>query len=146
MRCALRYVCVCVLFFFFSQLKAKTSPSKDRERCDRQVHRSVQVTVEKMSSHKYPRCQNSNKTISSLISWLLMNHELSIHLWSAWSMVSEDVTSHEWRAGPFLYWFCLSAIWGLFVLVKSLIRWANGAEETQIQADKNLTLKNSKES
>lgn len=60
-RCGFRYLC-------FSSSKKKSSTSEDRERCDRQVHKSVQVTIEKMSSHKYPRCQNSNKPISSLIS------------------------------------------------------------------------------
>lgn len=61
--------------------KQKSSTSKDGERCDRQIHRSVQVTVEKMSSHKDPRCQNSNKALSSLISGLSVTYELSIHLW-----------------------------------------------------------------
>lgn len=74
-RCGFRY-----LRAFFPSSKQKSSTSKDGERCDRQVHRSVQVTVEKMSSHKDPRCQNSNKALSSLISGLSVTYELSIHL------------------------------------------------------------------
>lgn len=68
-RCGCRYLC-----FFSSRQKASTT--KGRERCDRQVHRRAQVTIEKISSHKYPRCQNSNKILSSLILQLLMVHEL----------------------------------------------------------------------
>ena len=77
-RCGFRY-----LWFFPPppSSKQKSSTSKDGERCDRQIHRSVQVTVEKMSSHKDPKCQNSNKALSSLISGLSVTYELSIHLW-----------------------------------------------------------------
>lgn len=78
MRCGFRYL---RFFFSFPSSKQKSNTSKDGERCDRQVHRSVQVTVEKMSSHKDPRCQNSNKALSSLISGLSVTYELSIHLW-----------------------------------------------------------------
>lgn len=85
------------VFVFFFSSKQKSSTSEDQERYDRQVHRSIQVTIERMSSHKYPRCQNSNKIISSLISWLLMTHKLNIHLWSPWNMASEDVTFYKWK-------------------------------------------------
>lgn len=60
-RCGFRYLC-------FSIPKQNSSTSEGWERCDREDHRSTQVTIERISTHKYLRCQNSNNIIFSLIS------------------------------------------------------------------------------
>lgn len=124
--------------FVFFQLKAKLQ-HKWRPGKVWQVHRSIQVTIERMSSHKYPRCQNSNETISSLISCLLITHKLSIHLWNPWNMASEDVTFYKWKGRVFVPVLFVGYL-GI-VFAKSLIRLSSGIVKIQIQAGRKKNYK-----
>lgn len=116
---------ICVFFQLKAKIQHKWRPGKVW-----QVHRSIQVTIERMSSHKYPRCQNSNKTISSLISCLLMTHKLSIHLWNPWNMASEDVTFYKWKGRVFVPVLFVGYL-GI-VFAKSLIRLSSGIVKFQV--------------